>query len=61
MKGFSQPGDVAVFRPLKAGWRENVHQWKFENYPKEVTRITFAPILETVFDFRATPDISRCR
>lgn len=49
-----QPADVAVFKPLKSGWTSAVRTWKFQNFPKEVTRYTFGPILKYVFDQYAT-------
>ncbi|KAF2900640.1 hypothetical protein ILUMI_05553 [Ignelater luminosus] len=45
-----QPADVSMFRPLKAGWVSEVRNWKFENFPKDVTRSTFGTILKFVFD-----------
>lgn len=45
-----QPAVVSVFRPLKAGWASEVRNWKFQNFPKEVTRYTFGTILKLVFD-----------
>lgn len=52
-----QPADVSVFRPLKAGWREAVRKWRFQNYPQDVTKLTFAPLIDSVFAKRATPII----
>lgn len=49
-----QPADVAVFKPLKSGWKSSVRTWKFENFPKEVTRYTFGSIIEEVFNRYAT-------
>ncbi|KAG8318747.1 hypothetical protein J6590_106655, partial [Homalodisca vitripennis] len=34
---------------------EHVRECKYNNYPKEVTRATFAPLLKAVFDSRAKP------
>uniref|UniRef100_A0A1Y1LYU9 HTH CENPB-type domain-containing protein n=1 Tax=Photinus pyralis TaxID=7054 RepID=A0A1Y1LYU9_PHOPY len=45
-----QPADVAVFKPLKSGWATEVRKWKYENFPKDVTRSTFGTILKSVFD-----------
>ncbi|KAF2891485.1 hypothetical protein ILUMI_14687 [Ignelater luminosus] len=45
-----QPADVSMFRPFKAGWASEVRNWKFENFPKDVTRSTFGTILKFVFD-----------
>ncbi|KAB0799878.1 hypothetical protein PPYR_07758 [Photinus pyralis] len=44
------PADVAVFKPLKSGWATEVRKWKYENFPKDVTRSTFGTILKSVFD-----------
>lgn len=41
-----QPLDVAVFRPLKASWRNCVQEWKASNNEAKVKRENFAPILE---------------
>lgn len=49
-----QPADVSVFKPLKSGWTSAVRNWKFENFPKEVTRFTFGTILSGVFEEYAT-------
>ena len=32
-----QPADVSVFKPLKDGWKEIVQQWRFDNYPEQLT------------------------
>lgn len=50
-----QPADVSVFKPLKAGWTSAVRDWKFENFPKDVTRHTFGTILKDVFEKFALP------
>ncbi|XP_068081988.1 uncharacterized protein [Anabrus simplex] len=44
-----QPADVSVFKPLKTGWSKVVKVWKYEHFPQEVTRHTFAQLLSTVF------------
>jgi hypothetical protein len=49
-----QPADLAIFKPLKSGWKSAVKAWKFQNFPTEITRYTFATILKTVFDQFAT-------
>lgn len=51
-----QPADVSVFRPLKAGWSTEVRNWKFENFPKDVTRSTFGTILQSVFSKYASEE-----
>lgn len=45
-----QPADVAIFKPLKTGWTSAVRKWKFDNFPKDVTKHTFSSILACVFD-----------
>ncbi|KAJ4443802.1 hypothetical protein ANN_05582 [Periplaneta americana] len=52
-----QPADVSVFKPLKDGWKDVVRQWKFDNYPKDVTRKTFCPLLQSVFATKATEEV----
>ncbi|KAJ8926264.1 hypothetical protein NQ314_021385 [Rhamnusium bicolor] len=49
-----QPADVAVLTPQKSGWVSAVRDWKFQNFPKDVTRYTFGCILRPVFDQYAT-------
>ncbi|XP_063217115.1 uncharacterized protein LOC134527954 [Bacillus rossius redtenbacheri] len=51
-----QPADVAIFRPLKAGWRNVVYSWKHKTGNKVVTKVVFGPLLEAVFTERATVD-----
>lgn len=43
-----QPMDVSVFHPLKSGWRESVHKWKFEHDGQPIKRENFAPMLHEV-------------
>ena len=45
-----QPADVAVFKPLKDGWRNAVHNWRRENVGKPLNKVAFAPILKLVVD-----------
>ncbi|XP_050502477.1 uncharacterized protein LOC126881871 [Diabrotica virgifera virgifera] len=54
-----QPADVSIFKPLKTGWQTIVRTWKFENFPKDVTKYTFATILSTVFKKYATESTIR--
>lgn len=35
-----QPMDVAVFRTLKAGWRQKIYQWRLENISNPVVKKT---------------------
>ena len=41
-----QPADVAAFRPIKAGWKRAVRDWKRDNPTDSLTKEKFAPILE---------------
>lgn len=46
-----QPLDVAVFRPVKRGWAEAVHNWRMSHSQGDrLTKFTFAPMLKEVFD-----------
>lgn len=47
-----QPADVSVFKPLKTEWKKTVREWQglSENVNYLVTKATFCPILERVFD-----------
>lgn len=42
---------------MKAGWAATSRKWRIDNYPAEVTRKIFAPLLKVTFDLRATPEI----
>lgn len=44
-----QPADVAVFKPLKEYWRQEVRAWQAENVNKVLTKYQFCPILKKVF------------
>ncbi|XP_050499973.1 uncharacterized protein LOC126880248 isoform X2 [Diabrotica virgifera virgifera] len=53
-----QPMDVAVFRSLKGGWKNAVHQWRIENQAFPVLRkIHFCPLLKKVLEERLMPSI----
>lgn len=41
-----QPMDVAVFHPLKNGWKKEINNWRIENNGQRVSRDLFAPVLE---------------
>lgn len=45
---FLQPTNVAVFKPLKEYWRQEVRAWQVENINRVVTKSDFCPILERV-------------
>ncbi|XP_063626422.1 uncharacterized protein LOC134798019 [Cydia splendana] len=42
-----QPMDVAVFRPLKLSWREEVRTWKMQNLGQVLEKHDFAPVFKT--------------
>lgn len=52
-----QPADVAAFRPLKAGWKKGVSEWRNENPNSMVSRKDFAPLLNKVIKDSIRPDI----
>lgn len=41
-----QPADVAVFRPVKAAWKDAVKLWHLENNGEPITKVNFAIVLE---------------
>ncbi|KAJ8911938.1 hypothetical protein NQ315_016280 [Exocentrus adspersus] len=43
-----QPGDVAVFKPLKEYWRQEVREWQYQNENRVVTKTEFCPIFQKV-------------
>nr|CAH7736048.1 unnamed protein product [Callosobruchus chinensis] len=43
-----QPCDVAVFRPIKMGWKKAVREFNEQNPGEIVNKISFAPLLENV-------------
>ncbi|XP_069357374.1 uncharacterized protein [Maniola hyperantus] len=45
-----QPMDVAVFRPLKVFWKNEVSKWKTENPGSKFTNEHFAPALEAALE-----------
>lgn len=40
--------DVAVFRPLKEHWRQDVHSFKVKNLGTKLKRENFAPLMDSV-------------
>lgn len=52
-----QPMDVAVFRTLKSGWKEQVSAWRHQNQHEILRRRDFAPLLEAAIKDRVTPEI----
>lgn len=45
-----QPADLAVYKPLKEGWKEAVPKVRREHHTKVVTKENFAVVLKTVVD-----------
>ncbi|XP_045767599.1 uncharacterized protein LOC123868946 isoform X2 [Maniola jurtina] len=45
-----QPMDVAIFRPLKVFWKEEVSKWKTENPGSKFKEEYFAPVLEAALE-----------
>lgn len=43
-----QPCDVAVFRPIKIGWKKAVREFYEQNPGQVLNKVTFAPLLEKV-------------
>lgn len=52
-----QPMDVAVFRTLKSGWKEQVNLWRAENQHELLRRRDFAPLLNAALTDRVTPTV----
>ncbi|KAF2879534.1 hypothetical protein ILUMI_26636 [Ignelater luminosus] len=52
-----QPADVSAFKPLKTGWKKGLAEWRRENPEKDVTKETFAPILQSVLEKSINPKI----
>lgn len=52
-----QPMDVAVFRTLKSGWKEQVSAWRLEHQHEILRRRDFAPLLQAAIQERVTPNI----
>nr|CAI5849115.1 unnamed protein product [Callosobruchus analis] len=52
-----QPADVSVFRPLKAEWKNTVHEWAMqpENANTVLTKSTFCPLLKKVLEKENLP------
>lgn len=55
-----QPMDVAVFRSLKGGWKDAVHQWRIDNLNSPILRkIHFCPLLKNVLAEKITPKLKK--
>lgn len=52
-----QPADVAAFRPIKAGWKKGLFDWRNENPNSTVTKNDFAPILDKVLNSTIKPEV----
>lgn len=52
-----QPMDVAVFRTLKTGWKEQVVSWRMENQGDTLKKHNFVPLLDKAIKERVTPKI----
>ncbi|KAB0804747.1 hypothetical protein PPYR_01717 [Photinus pyralis] len=44
--------DVAVFRTLKSGWKEQVSAWRLQNQHEPLRRRDFAPLLDAAIKDR---------
>ncbi|KAJ8956840.1 hypothetical protein NQ318_014254 [Aromia moschata] len=51
-----QPMDVAVFHPLKNGWKKSVQQYKMDNDGQKLKREYFAPLLKIVIEENVSPE-----
>lgn len=51
-----QPMDVAVFHTMKTIWRQKVQEWRMENEGKQVGKVEFAKVLQSVLPY-VTPKI----
>lgn len=51
-----QPMDVAVFHPLKSGWKTAVYNWMTKNSGQKLKREQFGPLLKQVFDDYIKPE-----
>lgn len=49
-----QPMDVAVFKTLKASWKEKVLTWRVEHQSEILKRHNFAPLLQRAIDEKVT-------
>lgn len=51
-----QPADVAVFRPVKAAWKEAARSWLLENPGEQITKVNFAGILDMALKKSIKPE-----
>lgn len=52
-----QPMDVAVFKTLKASWKEHVLAWRVEHQAEVLKRHNFAPLLKSSISKVVTPKV----
>lgn len=48
-----QPLDVALFKPLKAAWKNKVTQWRFQNNGEKLKKENFGPLLNEILHTEA--------
>ena len=51
-----QPMDVAVFHPLKNGWKRGVQNYKIQNEGRKIRKESFGPLLKQVIQQTLFPD-----
>lgn len=51
-----QPADVAVFRPVKAAWKDATRLWYLENQGEPITKVNFAKVLEIALEKSLKPE-----
>lgn len=49
-----QPMDVAVFRTVKAAWREKIHEWRTKNMHQQLKKVDFSGIQKIVLSETVT-------
>ncbi|CAG9565845.1 unnamed protein product [Danaus chrysippus] len=51
-----QPTDVAVFRPVKAAWKDTARTWLMNNPGESITKVNFAGILDEALEKSIKPE-----
>lgn len=51
-----QPADVAVFRPVKAAWKDTARTWLMNNPGESITKVNFASLLEEALKKSIKPE-----
>lgn len=51
-----QPADVAVFRPVKAAWKDTARTWLLNNPGESITKVNFAGILDEALKKSIKPE-----